>query len=189
MQATVPKGLLGAAKLHARIEDIKRSKGAPPWSEKVVVNDQIVGTLICQPSGHKTDTHYHLVDEWWVVLEGEIDWEIEGAEVVRARAGESLVDDRLNVAFIEALRSERLFFRGKSERPAVARAGLHGEVLSTHVIHVREPRVLKRFERQLEFADVSQREVVTRGNARGARFGMDAGSQPLTERQHASARA
>ena len=88
MQATAPKGLLGAAKLHARVEDIKRSKGAPPWSEKLVVNDQIVGTLICQPAGHKTDTHYHLVDEWWVVLEGEIDWEIEGAEVVRARAGD-----------------------------------------------------------------------------------------------------
>jgi mannose-6-phosphate isomerase-like protein (cupin superfamily) len=87
MQATAPKGLLGAATLHARIEDIKRGKGAPPWSEKLVVNDQIVGTLICQPAGHKTDTHYHLVDEWWVVLEGEIDW-VEGAEVVRARAGD-----------------------------------------------------------------------------------------------------
>jgi mannose-6-phosphate isomerase-like protein (cupin superfamily) len=88
MQAAAPKGLLGAAKLHARVEDIKRSKGAPPWSEKLVVNDQIVGTLICQPSGHQTDRHYHLVDEWWVVLEGEIDWEIEGADVVRACAGD-----------------------------------------------------------------------------------------------------
>jgi mannose-6-phosphate isomerase-like protein (cupin superfamily) len=88
MQATVAKGLLGAGKLHARIEEIKRAKGAPPWSEKVVVNDQIVGTLICQPAGHKTDTHYHLLDEWWVILEGEIDWEIEGAEVVHARAGD-----------------------------------------------------------------------------------------------------
>jgi mannose-6-phosphate isomerase-like protein (cupin superfamily) len=88
MPATVAKGLLGAGKLHARIEEIKRAKGAPPWSEKVVVNDQIVGTVICQPAGHTTDTHYHLTDEWWVVLEGEIDWEIEGAEVVHARAGD-----------------------------------------------------------------------------------------------------
>jgi mannose-6-phosphate isomerase-like protein (cupin superfamily) len=88
MQATAVKGWLGAGTLHARIEDIKRRKGAPPWSEKLVVNDQIVGTLICQPAGHPTDTHYHLVDEWWVVLEGEIDWEIEGAEVVHARAGD-----------------------------------------------------------------------------------------------------
>ena len=52
MQATVT-GLLGRDKRHARIEEIKRAKGAPPWSEKIVVNDQIVGTLICQPPGHR----------------------------------------------------------------------------------------------------------------------------------------
>lgn len=68
MQATVT-GLLGRDKLHARIEEIKRAKGAPP--------------------GHPTDRHYHLTDEWWIVLEGEIDWEIEGqAPPVRARAGD-----------------------------------------------------------------------------------------------------
>src|SRR6266508_381490 len=77
MQVTM-KGLLGPGQLHARVEEIKRAKGTPPWTEKVVVNDQIVGTLICQPPGHPTDRHYHLSDEWWVVLEGEIDWEIEG---------------------------------------------------------------------------------------------------------------
>jgi mannose-6-phosphate isomerase-like protein (cupin superfamily) len=88
MQATVT-GLLGQGTLHARIEEIKQAKGAPPWVEKIVVNDQVVGTLICQPPGHATDRHYHLVDEWWVVVEGEIDWEIEGhAEPVRARAGD-----------------------------------------------------------------------------------------------------
>jgi quercetin dioxygenase-like cupin family protein len=83
------KGLLGPDRLHARVEEIKRAKGAPPWIEKMVVNDQIVGTLICQPPGHPTDRHYHLTDEWWVVLEGEIDWEIEGqAAPIRARAGD-----------------------------------------------------------------------------------------------------
>src|SRR5438132_530472 len=54
-----------------------RRSHAPPWSEKIVVNDQIVGTLICQPPGHPTDRHYHLVDEWWFIVEGAIDWEIE----------------------------------------------------------------------------------------------------------------
>jgi mannose-6-phosphate isomerase-like protein (cupin superfamily) len=88
MQATMT-GLLGRDRLHARIEEIKRAKGAPPWTEKIVVNDHVVGTLICQPPGHPTDNHYHLTDEWWVVLEGEIDWHIEGqAEPVRARAGD-----------------------------------------------------------------------------------------------------
>ena len=87
--ATVVAALLGRDTLHARIEEIKKAKGAPPWVEKLVVNDQVVGTLICQPPGHETDRHYHLTDEWWIVLEGEIDWEIEGqSEPVRARAGD-----------------------------------------------------------------------------------------------------
>lgn len=89
MATTVLKGLLGTDRLHARVEDLKRTKGPAPWVEKLVVNDQVVGTLICQPPGHATDRHYHLVDEWWVVMDGEIDWEIEGhAEIVRARAGD-----------------------------------------------------------------------------------------------------
>ena len=87
--ATVVGALLGRDKLHARIEEIKKTRGAPPWVEKLVVNDQVVGTLICQPPGHETDRHYHLTDEWWIVLEGEIDWEIEGhSPLVRARAGD-----------------------------------------------------------------------------------------------------
>jgi mannose-6-phosphate isomerase-like protein (cupin superfamily) len=86
---TAVKGLLGRDRFHARLEEIKRARGAPPWSEKIVVNDQLVGTVICQPPGHPNDRHYHLVDEWWFVVEGEIDWEIEGqTEPVRARAGD-----------------------------------------------------------------------------------------------------
>src|SRR5919106_1271961 len=54
MSATIAKGLLGPGQLHARIDDIKRTKGAAPWSEKVVVNEQIVGTLICQPTGRRS---------------------------------------------------------------------------------------------------------------------------------------
>jgi quercetin dioxygenase-like cupin family protein len=88
MQATA-QGLLNGGRLHARIEDIKRAKGEAPWVEKLVINDHMVGTLICQPPGHPTDRHYHLTDEWWLVLEGEIDWEIEGqTEPIQARAGD-----------------------------------------------------------------------------------------------------
>jgi mannose-6-phosphate isomerase-like protein (cupin superfamily) len=86
---TTMTGLLGAGKLHARIEEIKRARGAPPWVEKIVMNEQIEGTLICQAPGHPNDRHYHLVDEWWFVVEGEIDWEIEGqTERIHARAGD-----------------------------------------------------------------------------------------------------
>ncbi len=52
-----PTGLLGPKMLHARVEEIKTTKGAAPWVEKLVVNDQIVGTLICAPPGefHRHD--------------------------------------------------------------------------------------------------------------------------------------
>ena len=87
--APVVKGLMGPGVLHARIEEIRQRKGAPPWSEKIVMNDDIVGTIICQPPGHPTDRHFHLTDEWWFVVEGEIDWEIEGhPEPIRAKAGD-----------------------------------------------------------------------------------------------------
>ena len=85
----VKGGLMGPGVLHARIAEIKKQKGAPPWSEKIVMNGDITGTIICQPPGHPTDNHFHLTDEWWFVVEGEIDWEIEGqAEPIRAKAGD-----------------------------------------------------------------------------------------------------
>src|SRR5439155_9977697 len=61
MEATM-KGWLGPGPLHARVEETKRARGTPPWTEKVVVNDQIAATLIWQPSGNPTDRHYHPAD-------------------------------------------------------------------------------------------------------------------------------
>ena len=69
--------LLEAGKLQARLEAIQAKKGAPPWSEALVLTDDIQAFLICHPPGQPNDTHYHLHDEWWVVLQGEIDWYIE----------------------------------------------------------------------------------------------------------------
>ena len=74
---------------HGRLEEVKKKHGDPPWSERIIITDQIVGTLICQPPDHPNDRHYHIYDEWWVVMKGEIHWEMEGqSEVVKARAGD-----------------------------------------------------------------------------------------------------
>jgi len=71
------------------LEELKNAKGKPPWGERVAVTDQMCGTVICQSPGHPNDKHYHIYDEWWLVLEGEIHWEIEGAdEPVKACAGD-----------------------------------------------------------------------------------------------------
>ena len=81
--------LMEIGKLHARVSELKAKWGAPPWSEAVVLTDDIQAFIICHPPGQPNDTHYHLHDEWWVVLQGEINWYIEDEPApIRARAGD-----------------------------------------------------------------------------------------------------
>ena len=57
--------------------------------------DDIQAFLICHPPGQPNDTHYHHHDEWWVVLQGEIDWYIEGETApIHARAGDFVFGPR-----------------------------------------------------------------------------------------------
>ena len=60
----------------------------PPWAEPVVISDEVQGFVICQAPGHPPDKHFHHHDEWWLLLEGETHWEIEGQpEPVIAKTG------------------------------------------------------------------------------------------------------
>ena len=71
------------------LEGLKKERGEPPWAQQVVVTDQVCGTVICQAPGHPNDRHYHIHDEWWLVLEGEIHWDIEGvSDPVEAGPGD-----------------------------------------------------------------------------------------------------
>ncbi len=74
-QATLTPGTLVAS-----LEEIKARHGAPPWNERIIMNDRMVCTVICQHPGQENDWHYHLVDEWWMIAEGELAWEIEGED-------------------------------------------------------------------------------------------------------------
>lgn len=81
--------ILNASNFHARLEEIKAQQGPPPWGVRLVVSEHVTGMLICQAPGTVNDRHYHIEDEWWIIVEGEIDWEIEGRDKpVRARAGD-----------------------------------------------------------------------------------------------------
>lgn len=81
--------VLSAALNHISIDEIKRELGPPPSSTRVVLADHLVAVFIYQNSGQVNDNHCHDYDEWWMVLEGEIDWVIEGREEpVHARAGD-----------------------------------------------------------------------------------------------------
>jgi len=100
MSARFP--LLGAGRLQVAIEDLKKTKGDPPWSEAVVLADDVQAFIICHPPGQPNDTHYHRHDEWWVVLQGEIDWYIEGEpEPIRGRAGDLIFGPKLRWHHIE----------------------------------------------------------------------------------------
>lgn len=81
--------LLGSNNFYARLNEIVASKGAPPWSVRIALSEHVTGTLICQAPGHANDRHYHLEDEWWVIVQGEIDWEIKGRDApVEAKTGD-----------------------------------------------------------------------------------------------------
>jgi len=82
--------ILSAALNSISLEEIKKQKGPPPWSHSVVSTDHVRGVVIYQDSGQVNDRHCHNYDEWWAVLEGEIDWVIEGREdrPVKAVAGD-----------------------------------------------------------------------------------------------------
>jgi mannose-6-phosphate isomerase-like protein (cupin superfamily) len=71
------------------IEEIRKQLGPPPASCAVVMADHVNAAFIYQNSGQINDKHCHDYDEWWLVLEGEIDWVIEGREeTVHAKAGD-----------------------------------------------------------------------------------------------------
>jgi quercetin dioxygenase-like cupin family protein len=69
---------LNPHQLKVAIEEMQRRHGAPPWHERLIVNDHFIITVICQSPGHENDWHYHLTDECWSIYEGHLSWTIEG---------------------------------------------------------------------------------------------------------------
>ncbi len=98
--------LLSAALNSVSLEEVKKEMGPPNWNRHVVSLDHIRGVIICQNSGTVNDNHCHNYDEWWVILEGEIDWVIEGREdnPVQAKAGDFV--------FVPALTFHHIFPKG-----------------------------------------------------------------------------
>ena len=105
------------------LEQIKAEMGPPSWSHAVTLADHVVGVVIHQESGQVNDRHCHAYDEWWIVMEGEIDWVIEGMEdrPVQAKAGDFV--------FVPALTFHEIFPKGDgpSVRVGVALPG-HGHL-------------------------------------------------------------
>ena len=96
--------ILNPGQLHARLEEIKARMGPPPWSTLLTLTDEMQAAVIYQAPGTPNDRHYHLHDEWWVVMEGEISWEMEGYdEPVIARAGDFVLAPKNTFHYIRVL--------------------------------------------------------------------------------------
>ncbi len=111
---------LSASQLKVSIEDLKARHGAAPWSERLVINDRYIITVICQPPGHQNDWHYHLVDECWSIYEGELSWTLEGQpEPIHVTAGDWIIAPANTFHFIQ-VHGDR-----PSIRIAISYAGEH----------------------------------------------------------------
>ena len=74
------------------IEEIKAQFGPPPWSRQIIRNDRVAMTFIYQNPGQNNDHHYHVVDEWWYIAEGQMAWELEGhPEPIHVQAGDFIL--------------------------------------------------------------------------------------------------
>ena len=92
MAAVIGPTLSRETGLRANVEELKARHGSPPWNERVIMNDRYVITVICQNPGHLNDWHYHLVDECWMIYEGELSWTIEGqSEPIHVKAGDFIL--------------------------------------------------------------------------------------------------
>jgi quercetin dioxygenase-like cupin family protein len=84
-----PGPSLRPGQLKVNVDDLTARAGTPPWTERLVINDRFVVTVICQEPGRRNDWHYHLAEECWYIHQGELSWTIEGEpEPIHARAGD-----------------------------------------------------------------------------------------------------
>ncbi|MGI9147985.1 MAG: cupin domain-containing protein [Chloroflexota bacterium] len=128
--------ILDTGTLHARLDELL-AKGPKegPWSEPLLLSDDIQAFVIVHPPGTPNDTHYHEHDEWWVVMKGEINWHIEGqAEPIRARAGDFVLCPKLHNHHLEPVGSEltvRIGINSRGEFHRYDRPGCRSDLWRT----------------------------------------------------------
>ena len=81
--------------------------GDPPWAERILHDGRNDAVLICDVPGAENDPHV-LPDfvEWWIVLQGEMVWEIGDYPPVRASKGDVVMAPRGRRHMIKTVGSE-----------------------------------------------------------------------------------
>ena len=73
------------------------------WSKRVIDTDSNSMTIIAQMPGEGNRRHYHPDwNEWWYIVQGEWEWEIEG-EIKRIKAGDIVMVEKRRVHKITAV--------------------------------------------------------------------------------------
>jgi mannose-6-phosphate isomerase-like protein (cupin superfamily) len=82
--------------IHTKLKDVVSRNGSDSnWTEVIVSDDRNYGTYIHEIVGTSSDANSHAKENrWWVVLQGSVEWDIEGEGVTTANAGD--------VVFIES---------------------------------------------------------------------------------------
>ena len=80
---------------HTSLVALYESSGGPPWKHVLVDDDRNKAHLICHPPGMSNRAHWHYdFDEWWLVMQGELTWEIGDRPAIRARDGDIVYSPR-----------------------------------------------------------------------------------------------
>lgn len=75
--------LYSANQVVVNVQDIIASAPEPSWSKRVIDTESNSATLICQNPGEGNREHHHTDwHEWWYIVAGEWDWEIEGKSTI-----------------------------------------------------------------------------------------------------------
>ncbi len=89
-------------KLRTRVSEIIDEMGEPPWSVRVIEDERNLVTLIANPPGTGNRPHWHRnFDEYWVVMEGTLQWELTGGEVIVAEKDDIVFVPRGSVHHIQ----------------------------------------------------------------------------------------
>ena len=109
-------------RIHTPLEYmIERHGVEKPWSEQVILDQRNRANMIHQLPGQTNRPHWHPdMDEWWVVLKGELEWKVGSDEPIRAGRGD--------VVFVEAGRAHAIETAGRESSIRLA-------VTSPSVVH------------------------------------------------------
>lgn len=93
--------------LHTRISEIVARRGAPPWAERIIQDERNMVSLIATAPGSGNRPHWHQdFDEWWVIMSGQLEWELTGGTIVRAQKDDIVWVPRGTVHHIRAVGDE-----------------------------------------------------------------------------------